>query len=132
MDLSIKTDSLVAADQSWLGSSAGVRTGRPVTFDMTTFTSGTHYPDGFLKSGLALGKITASGKYGPYDDAAADGRQTCVGFLLDAPKAPASTATPIQGSLLDGTGNPRVILAKLPVALDANGQADLAGKFILI
>lgn len=37
----------------------------------------------YLPSGTPLGKITASGKWGPYDSAAEDGRQTMVGLLFN-------------------------------------------------
>ncbi|AJW76992.1 head decoration protein [Marinitoga sp. 1155] len=37
--------------------------------------------DKILKAGTILGKITASGKFGPYDSTATDGRQTAVGIL---------------------------------------------------
>jgi len=36
-----------------------------------------------LSAGTVLGKITASGKYGPYSASATDGRQTAVGILMD-------------------------------------------------
>lgn len=36
---------------------------------------------GALLAGTVLGKITASGKYKPYDDDAADGTQTAVAIL---------------------------------------------------
>ncbi|MFE1596114.1 head decoration protein [Nocardia sp. NPDC058705] len=35
-------------------------------------------------SGTVLGKVTATGKYGKYDPAANDGRQTAAGFLLNS------------------------------------------------
>lgn len=36
-----------------------------------------------LRPGLALGKITASGKHKEYDPSASDGSEVCVGFLKD-------------------------------------------------
>ena len=36
-----------------------------------------------LKAGYPLGKISASGKYGPYDSEADDGRQTAVCLLAE-------------------------------------------------
>jgi hypothetical protein len=36
-----------------------------------------------LPSGTALGKITASGKYAPYNPAGADGTQNFAGFLYE-------------------------------------------------
>lgn len=66
MDLTLTTQSFGTDDQSWLGSEHGTQATEPVTLDTSTFTSGTHYPDGYFKSGIPLGKITATGKYGPY------------------------------------------------------------------
>lgn len=66
MDLTMKTETFGVDDMSWLGSRHGIGNCVPVTLDTSAFTQGTHYPDGFFKSGLALGKITASGLYGPY------------------------------------------------------------------
>lgn len=37
--------------------------------------------NGVIVGGTAVGLITASGKYAPYDGAAADGTETCRGFL---------------------------------------------------
>lgn len=129
MDLSIKTETFGQEDQSWLGSAHGTDTARSITLDMTTFTAGTHYPDGFLKAGLPLGKITATGKYGLYSDAAVDGRTALVGFLFTAVKTPASTATPVVGAMLMHCF---VVESKLPVAVDANGKADVAGRIIFV
>lgn len=51
--------------------------------------------DGYLRYGQVLARITASGKYGPYDPAAADGRQTltrseCVIVNVTTLQTPAS------------------------------------------
>lgn len=127
MDLTLRTESWGTDDQSWLGSRHGIGECASVTLDKSTFTSGTHFPDGYFKSGIALGKITATGKYGPYDNAAVDGRQTLVGFLF-APVPVSTTADqdPV-GAMLD---HGKVVASKLPVAVDSAGQADVAGRII--
>ncbi|MFD8496332.1 hypothetical protein [Amycolatopsis sp. NPDC059657] len=66
MDLTQRSESFAVDDTSWLGSRHGVGSCRSVTLDTSAFTPSLHYPDGFFKSGLALGRITASGLYGPY------------------------------------------------------------------
>lgn len=38
---------------------------------------------GKIKSGSVLGKVTASGKYKPYDPAATDGSQTAIALALN-------------------------------------------------
>lgn len=130
MDLSIKTETFGQEDQSWLASAHGTEAARSITLDVSTFTAGTHYPDGFLRAGLPLGKITASGKYGLYSDAASDGRQAFVGLLFTAVKAPAVNATPVSGAMLLHC---LVVEAKLPApGVDANGKADAAGRIIFV
>lgn len=66
MDLTQRTESFNVDDPSWLGSRHGLGEAVSVTLDTSTFTPELHYPDGYFKSGLALGRITATGKYGPY------------------------------------------------------------------
>ena len=66
MDLTLRTESFGVDDMSWLGSRHGIGECASCTLDTSAFTPSIHYPDGFFKSGLALGKITASGLYGPY------------------------------------------------------------------
>jgi Bacteriophage lambda head decoration protein D len=130
MDLSMRTETFGQEDQSWLGSAHGTDMARSITLDVSTFTANTHYPQGFLLSGLPLGKITATGKYGPYNDAQTDGTQTLAGFLLTGVRVNTLDNTiDVQGALyIHGV----VVAAKLPVAVDAAGQADVAGRIIFV
>lgn len=66
MDLTLRTESWGTDDKSWLGSRHGIGECPSITLDTSAFTPAIHYPDGYFKSGIALGKITATGKYGPY------------------------------------------------------------------
>lgn len=66
MSLKIKNETFGYEDQSWLGSAHGTQAGDPITLDLSAFTAADHYPAGFLKSGIVLGRITATGLYGPY------------------------------------------------------------------
>lgn len=234
MDLTQRSESFAVDDTSWLGSRHGVDSCRSVTLDTSTFTPSIHYPDGFFKSGLALGKIKATGLYGPYAtstaevqtatvtgtptggtftltfsgqttagiafnataavvqaalealsnidagdvtvtgvnggpytvtfkgqylgtdvaamtasgagltggstpsvaiatataggaDSASDGREKLAGFLMFNVTAPAVNTTDVAGAMLE---HGRVVNAKLPVPVDANGQADVAGRII--
>lgn len=236
MDLSIRTETFQQDDQSWLGSEHGTDMGRSITLDTSAFTSGTHYPNGYFPSGLALGKITATGKYGPYagktnevqnvtitgvptggtftltfdgetsaaiaynataaavqaaleaisniqpgdvvcsggalpgsavvvtfagrwvgknvpqmtatgsltggttpavavttatggGSALSDGTETLAGFLLTTVRAPLVNTIDPVGALLD---HGRVVAARLPIAVDAGGQADVAGRIIFV
>lgn len=127
MDLTQKREDFGTDNQSWLASRHGTNSAKPATLDTSLFTKATHYPDGFFKSGIPLAKLTTGGKYGPYDNAATDGRQTLVGVLLAAVGAPASTDTDVVGAvLLHGI----VDEANLPIAIDAAGKADVAGRLI--
>lgn len=125
MNLTQTTESFGQDDQSWLASAHGTNNARSITLDTSAFTSGTHYPNGYFPSGLPLGKITATGKYGPYNDAAADGTEVLAGFLMTAIDAPGVNTIDPQGALL---WHGAVIEAKLPVAVNANGKADVAGR----
>jgi hypothetical protein len=53
-------------DHSWLGSAHGLDSAETITLDVSTFTAGTHYPNGFILSGMPLSKDPATGLYGPY------------------------------------------------------------------
>lgn len=125
MNLAPTTETFGQDDQSWLASAHGTDNARTITLDTSAFTSGTHYPNGYFPSGLPLGKITATGKYGPYNDAAADGTEVLAGFLMTAVDAPGVNTIDPQGALL---WHGAVIEAKLPVAVNANGKADVAGR----
>lgn len=66
MDLKVRTTDYMNEDQSWLGSAHATDTGDTITIDLSTFDFVTAFPNGFLPSGVALGKITATGEYGAY------------------------------------------------------------------
>ena len=142
-DISVRTTQFQAGDRSWLiPQPGGIGQGYTLsgTLDVSTLTAATHYPLGYVPSGLVLGVITAAsvnGKivYGAYDDTASDGRQTAAGFLFDDAAIP---------NPLDLTKDPGIAAlvafavvreSRLPVQaagtptgrgyLDANGRADL-------
>lgn len=123
MDLTVQIAPLGQEDQSWLGSAHGTSSCRPVTLDPALFTAGTHYPNGFVPSGCALGMVTATGKYGPYTPGASNGTQTFAGFLFTSQRMNVLTTQAI-GPLLE---HGRVITAKLPFQSGA-GAIDTAAK----
>lgn len=123
MDLSIKTETFGQDDQSWLDSAHGTDAAISGTIDIAAgFTAGTHWPLGHLPSGTKLGKVTATGKYGLYDDAASDGRQTLVGFLFTGQKI--GSGPVVAPILVHG----RVNEARLPFTIDAAAKVDVAGR----
>ncbi|MEU1200109.1 head decoration protein [Streptomyces sp. NPDC005813] len=132
MNLGLITESFSQDKRDWLQGDHGTDIAVGVTLDVSTFTAGTHYPDGYIKSGIPLGKITASGKYGLYDDTKTDGRQTCVGFLFTGVEVVTRrgvTVTSTVGSMLVHCA---VKESKLPVAVDAAGKVDLASRVIFV
>jgi hypothetical protein len=70
-------------DRRWLADDHGTEVAPGVPLDLTLFNAGQHYANGWIADGCVLGKVTATGKYGPYLDAAVDGRQTAVGIMLN-------------------------------------------------
>jgi len=113
--------------KAWVYADISLQPGRAsVTLDLSKFTRGTHFADGFVRSGEPLGKITATGRYGPYDATADDGRETCAGFLW------------AHTDVVDGQGESVVALwygpgaiqeDELPRPIDDAGKADLAAWF---
>lgn len=66
MDISLRTETAVAEDLSWLGSAHGFESTETGTADVSTFTEADHFPDGFLPSGLALVKSGSSDRWQPF------------------------------------------------------------------
>ena len=125
-DISVRSSAYQVEDRSWLVGTHGTDVTPSVTLDISKFTQNTHYANGYIKSGTALGKVTATGLYGPYDNAPSDGRETCAGLLFSSVRA-VDTST---GSALAKVGGARfvhgaVTAANLPATVDANGKADL-------
>ncbi|WP_405927925.1 head decoration protein [Streptomyces griseus] len=131
MDLNLKVESFTQDRRDWLGSAHGTDAPVSVTLDVSKFTKSTHYPDGYLKSGIALGKVTTGGKYGPYDAAATDGREDIVGFLFTGVDVDARqvASTSVVGSMLIHCF---IREAKLPVAVDSAGKTAVAGRIIFV
>lgn len=99
-------------NRSWLLSDFGNEPNEmpSVTLDISKFTAGTHYPNGYIPSGMVLGKVTSTGRYGPYDSTASDGRQTPAGFLFGS--LPTGSGAPLlSGALVQMA---QVDAAKLP------------------
>ncbi|MFC8008666.1 hypothetical protein [Streptomyces cinereoruber] len=73
------------ADRPWLASLVGTNDTNTITLDLSKFTAGVHYeagtpwqPRNTLKSGIALGKITASGLYAPYSGVSSEVQSVTV------------------------------------------------------
>ena len=110
------TESTVTASRPWLLSTYGTETNKTITLDLAQFGAGTYTAaangvPNVIPSGTPLGKVTASGLYGPYDSAASDGTQTFAG-LLETDTAFNTGSTKV-GAAMRIVGD--VNVAKLPV-----------------
>jgi len=124
-DISVSKTNYQTEKLSWLLDRGGWEQ-ESITLDISAFTAGTHYPNGFIPSGTNLGKITASGLYGPYDNAASDGREVFRGHLGTSTKVPnPADTTKDAGAPLLFAGV--VKESKLPATVDSAGKADVAG-----
>lgn len=74
----------------------------------------TSQPYSRVLSGAPVGRITASGLYGSFDPAAADGRQSLAGFVF-AERLYAPSATKVPAALL---WHGVVVTAKVPGGID--------------
>lgn len=86
MDISVRTvGDYVGEDRSWLASQEGTQFLKNGVLALPLFTAATHYPKNVIKSGTWVVKATSgthAGKYGPYDSAATDGRQTAANAFV--------------------------------------------------
>ncbi len=127
MDLTITTETAVDDNRHWLGVKFGTDTMRPITLAGALFT-GT-WADGHIPSGVTLAQVTDVGAtqtmYGPYDNAATDGRTLMAGHLGTGQSVIKGGGTHNVGAALLWQG--LVIVANLPAShgLDANGRADV-------
>jgi len=136
--LGVQSTSYQVENLSWKASGFGDEYHPGITLDISKFTAGTHFPNGYIPSGTVLGKVTASGLYGPYNDAASDGTQTAAGLLIASVRvtqASGTNATRVSSGLMI-RGD--VIQANMPFsgattgAIDANGKADLLANGNLV
>lgn len=132
MNLGQITETFSQDKRDWLQGDHGTDIAVSVTLDVSTFTAGTHYPDGYIKSGIPLGKITASGKYGVYDDTKTDGRQTLVGFLFTGVEVITRRGVTLSSAVGSMLVHCAIRESKLPVAVDAAGKTDLGSRVIFI
>ncbi len=61
----LRSETIGTGDQSWLGSTHGLRNARTEVLDISTFTAGTHYPNGYIPSGFPVAIV--GGMLVPYD-----------------------------------------------------------------
>lgn len=118
----IRSEVVGTADQSWLGTTHGIYNCITATIDPAGFKKDTHYPKGYLPSGLPV-NFADLGAVKPYTGAAGEK----LGFLYtDQPMdGVAKIAVPV---LTHGT----VKKAKLPVVLATTSEPQQTAAFVLI
>ncbi|MER7331671.1 MULTISPECIES: hypothetical protein [unclassified Micromonospora] len=130
MDLTVRTVGYQTEDHSWLGSAHGTEATDKIVLDLSLFTAGTHYPNGFIPSGMTVAKVTTAGAnqgmYGPYNNALTNGQEVLAGHLYTN-VAVNTGSTRAAGALLN---HGKVREANLPAnhGLDAAGKTDVAGR----
>lgn len=118
-------------DTRWRASAHGESSARPGQLDPTTVTVAFKDTDGRAPSGLALGQITASKLYGPYDSTASDGRETLAGYLNDNEAVDVKTGSkPTIAVLVHGI----IKASALPIAAQREAvlTATASGSFIYV
>ena len=73
----LRTETYGSGDMSWLGSTHAIRNARTAVIDISAFTAATHYPDGYLPSGL---EVNAANEAAITPYTGAEGEQ--LGYLL--------------------------------------------------
>ena len=119
----MKTEFYGTGNQSWLGSTRGLESARTAVVKFAAFTKATHFPQGYIPSGMPLAK-GADGTYGPYGAAPYD---TLAGFL--ATDLPVGTDPTKAAALLDFG---RVVVAKLPVVFTVPAAAKDATTIVFV
>jgi hypothetical protein len=116
-----------AEDQSWLGSAHGTTECDTITLDKVTCLAA--FPTGVVPSGVALGKITANGRYAPFTAAATHGAgtDTAAGLLFQTVDFRGTTAGTTQDSPAALFWHGEVVEANLPVGhgVEATAKVDL-------
>lgn len=93
-DLKFETDAVFVGDsKKWIANRKGFDTCRSITLDLSTFTGATHYPDGFLRSGITLARRSTDGLYVLYVNAGANETGVPRGHLLNAVRVRAGNTT---------------------------------------
>lgn len=133
MDIRVRpTGDFVGEDRSWLASQDGTQFLKNGVLAVALFTANTHYPAGVIKSGTWLVKCTSgtySGKYGPYDNAATDGRQVEENALALFNSTPVKTGDTFLGIPLQRRGVIREASLPANSGVTSGLKTGLAARF---
>lgn len=125
-DIGLQSTSYQAPDRTWHKSRSGTEYKPNATLDITKFNAD-RYPNGYIPSGCVVGKVTATGLYGPYDNTASDGTEVAAGLTYGDCRVVRQNGTTAAkvGTGLVVRGD--VTAAKLPFQ-SGKGSIDTAGK----
>lgn len=127
-DITVRRSAFQSENRSWLRGPDGTMPGDnpSIALNVSAFTPGTHYPNGFIPSGAVLGKFTATGLYGPYTPGASNGLEVAAEILFSSVTI-RSGATTVGGS---GLHKGEIIPSKLPFQ-SGTGSLDAAARTAL-
>lgn len=129
-DITVRRSKQNFENRSWLLGPHGTEPGTTpsIVLDVALFAKATHYPDGYVPSGIVLGKVTATDKYGPYQSDATDGRETAAVLLFSSLEVRDGATYLIGAGLVHGFVNPdRLPITSGSGALDAAARTELSG-----
>lgn len=133
VDFSIKTTaSGLKVDTRWRVSKHGESNARPGQLDVSTLTATVGLVNaGYIPSGTALGKVTATGLWAIYNAAASDGTEVLAGFLNDDDGVETDGTTDVPAAILV---HGIIDASKLPVTAQRTSvlTADQSGSFVFV
>lgn len=131
MSIAVKTTNYQASDKSW--KRATVYPNRGGTLDISAFTANTHYPNGYIPAGTAVGVLSATHLFVPYNNAGSGGAEVCAGLTAEdvIVPDPLDTTKDAPFALMEDC---IVVQAKLPFqsgtgSIDSAAKTDLAGFY---
>ena len=101
-------------DNRWMGSYHGTNAARTEVLDISSFTKATHYPEGYIPSGMPVSKV--GGVLVPYDPTPDTGNAASFAGHLLTDQRVVSDTEDLNVPLLD---HGRVLTSFLPVAFTA-------------
>lgn len=143
MDLQIQTETFNVDDLTWLAAYKNLNL-YPATMSTAFLVEATHYPDGYIKPGLAIGLFTGGAEINLWSPWVQDGGAgnngageevlgglVFSGFQVRKNAAGAVVAPRTVGAILLPEDNNRVIVSKLPAGLladDTTANTPTAGE----